>query len=296
MTFKPANPRIGAFGNDEARKKALAAFRRGDVAALVSARPALAAQPIQTGQRIIVPLLGPDGKPIKAGYLEARKLAAAQGGQLPSHVLHDDVLVKLWDTLPEAEKAKLNEYYPAWVRELVAHPAKDGEFVSGSDIVDSKTGWILPWSEVIKLIPASELSGKKKGLFIDPRDIVTERGKTIVLPASIILLHPFIQTSGEAGKVHEATRVPLAIEPQTEEEKRWLIRGDDVRIGLLVRNGSLHGVRRGVGAVCGASNGLGVGVERSESPVPSSGSPVSGSQVSGLGTALPGLSPVPRVR
>lgn len=171
-------------------------------------------------QRMIVPL----GK--NAGYLEARTLAKERGGKLPSNVLHDEYLVR-------SDKWRaISSYYAAWAREVLVYPEKGGRFKEGKDIVDSQTGWILPASYV----PKEAVGRKGVGLFVDPEDVKEENGKVIVHPAgSVIVLSPFIQESGNAGKVDESTRIPLALEADSDIDKRWLWRIDGVGVRPLVR-------------------------------------------------------------
>ncbi|MFH0738066.1 MAG: hypothetical protein V1827_05280 [Candidatus Micrarchaeota archaeon] len=195
----------------------------------------------------------------KAGYLEAQEMAKARGMKLASHVLHDDILVRTdgWK--------RLEGLHPAWMRELVVHPEKNGVFVNGKDVVDSQTGWRLPAKYLTdpRFVDA-DVFRKGVGLFVDPDDVREERGKVIVIPASIVVLHPFIQQNGDCGKVDENTRVPLALEPQSEEEKRWLFRVDGAGVRPLARNrvNLWDGYcRRNVDGNCRPDDGFGVAVE-----------------------------------
>jgi len=193
----------------------------------------------------------------KAGYLEARRMAKERGMKLASHVLHDDILVRTdgWKNVAGL--------YPAWARELVVHPEKDGAFAKGKDVVDSKTCWCLPAKYLTdpRFVNA-DVFRKGVGLFVDPEDVKVERNKVIVIPASIIVLHPFIQNHMDCGKVDENTRVPLAPEPQANLEKRWLFRVDGAGVRPLVRGFDCWNDRvRIVDLNLGHSRGFGVAVE-----------------------------------
>jgi hypothetical protein len=238
-----------------------AAMRRGNLREVLrkpAVEPANGSPQPASGSRMIVPLTDAEGKITKAGYLEARRLAAEKGMKLPSNALHDDYLVMT------DEWQAIRDLYPAWARELIAHPEKDGIFVPGKDIVDSETGWILPWSELVKFAQLSELSGEKKGLFIDPKDIIDDKGRMIVLPATIVVLHPFIQETGDVGTVDMATRIPLEVAPQTDVERRCLFRIVGVGVRPLARGRYGYydyDYRRVVGGNYRPDDGLGVAIE-----------------------------------
>jgi hypothetical protein len=150
---------------------------------------------------------------IRADWLGARKLTKDKGG-LPFHVLHDDCLVR-------TEKwKKMKELYPVRPRETLVYPNTDGKFEKGRDIVDSETGWVVPWSEIAKLVSPESIIGPKVRLFVDPgieeENVQVEKYKgknaVVVHPQSIVSLHPFIQESKTLGKVDEETRVPLEVD------------------------------------------------------------------------------------
>jgi hypothetical protein len=201
----------------------------------------------------------------KAGYLEARRMAKARGMKLASHVLHDDILVRAYDW------RKLDGLYPAWARELVVHPEKDGAFAKGKDVVDSQTDWRLP-AQYLSDPRFVNVDVFRPGisLFVDPADVIEEQGRVVVIPASILVLHPFIQQNRDCGKADETTRVPLATSKESsaqlpEGEKRWLRRIDGVGVRPLVRGQGVHfcgydGRRDVVGNYRPDSN-LGVAVE-----------------------------------
>jgi hypothetical protein len=178
-------------------------------------------------------IMGPDGKVINAGYLEAAKLAAAQGLHLPSNVLHDDYLVgsEKWNELNK------KSYYAAWVREIIAYPEKDGMFEADKDVIDSGTSWTLE----AKHVPAQAIGVKGVGLFIDPEEVKEDNGKMIVIPKTIIVLSGIIQESGGVGQVDPNTRIPLQVDARifaqlAENEKRWFYRISGIGVRPLVRN------------------------------------------------------------
>jgi hypothetical protein len=172
----------------------------------------------------------------KADYLSARRLAGKKGMRLPSNVLHDEYLVN-----PERLKG-VAQIYPAWARELLVYPERDGKFALGKDIVDSETGWCLP---VVYLtnphIVDTDVFRESIGLFVEPADIVIEGDRTIVHPASIVVLHPFIQENGAWGPPDKNTRIPLSYEiDDNGGSKRWLKRIEGVGVRPIVRAGEAH--------------------------------------------------------
>ncbi len=197
-------------------------------------------------------------KIIEAGYTKARAIAAANGMQLPSNVLHDDYLVysQKWKILDE------QGYYPAWAREILAYPAKDGIFEPGKDIVDSKTRWVIPASEV----PQGAFGIKGVGLFIDPEDVCKENGRIIVHPKvnGIIILNGLIQKNDEAGKVDPTTRVPLEVDSKLlsklpDKEKRWFWRISGMGVRPVAR-GYYLSYGRDVDFCCNSGPGSAFGV------------------------------------
>jgi hypothetical protein len=165
----------------------------------------------------------------RLGYVEAFNLVRDKGG-LPSNVLHDDILVR-----SEGWK-QLQGYYPAWAREVLVYPEKNGVFKRGQDIIDGQ--WVFPAS----FIPELAIGQEKVGLFVDLQNVEASENRVVILaePKSVIVLAPFIQNSGELGKVDEATRVPLYVEKDerqflTEDQKRWLWRIDGQAVRPLVR-------------------------------------------------------------
>ena len=168
-----------------------------------------------------------------AGWLKAREALRDKGG-LPSNVLHDDVLVR------SDQWKKLTEYYPAWAREVLVYPAKNGQFRKGEDVVDSfedEAGrkWIFPASS----IPEEAIGRHKVGLFVDPGSVEVTDKKVIISAKSqsAVVLGPFIQDDGLSGIVDDETRVPLESEREpVEDQKRWLYRVKGSGVRPLVRD------------------------------------------------------------
>jgi hypothetical protein len=212
-------------------------------------------------QREIIEYTGKD-----MGYLDGRELVKNKGG-LPSHLLHDNTLVRFdgWKSLNR------KKYYGAWVREINVYPEKDGRFKKGMDVVDAVADskgriWKLPGSA----IPKEAFEVEKPSLFVDPgieseRIRITETEVVIADPVSVTLITPSIQVNAQVGKVDEATRMPLYVddalrEQLTDEEKRWLYRIDGTGVRPLVRDYlAVYGNRRYVLAYCGQDYGYGVG-------------------------------------
>lgn len=166
-----------------------------------------------------------------AGYLEARRIVAERGMRLPSNVLHDDYLVRTerWE--------EVRKIYPAWGREVLVHPERNGEFARGKDVVDSYTGWRLPADYLANPdFVKADVFRKGIGLVVDPEDVRKDGSMIVVVPASIIVLHPFMQESGTFGKMDQDTRLPLSVYPKKGEEKRGLLRINGVGVRPLARD------------------------------------------------------------
>lgn len=166
----------------------------------------------------------------RAPYLDLRKLAKERGGRLPSNVLLDEYLFS------NNRNSLASVSWPAWAREILAHPRKGGKFPEGRDIVDSDTRWALPASYV----PKEAFGREGVGLFIDPEEITEERGRMIVHPGKISVLSPFIQECGNEGKMDEETGIPLMAEAASRGERRLLWRIDDIVIRPILRNDESH--------------------------------------------------------
>jgi len=181
--------------------------------------------------------------------------------RLASNVLHDDYLARTdkWKGLERA--------YPAWGREILVHPESDGIFVKHRDVKDSDTGWRLPSNYLENLMHAGvDVFRKGICLVIDPEDVLVERGGITVIPASIVVLDHFIQKGGERGKVDDATRIPLAVRPETDAETRWLYRSGGVGVRPLARcdEDDIYGSRRSIMIGCRPEYGYWVAGEAPE--------------------------------
>jgi hypothetical protein len=194
----------------------------------------------------------------RVGWLRARKLTKDKGG-LPSNVLHDNYLVRTQNG------KQISEFYPLWAKELLVYPRINGKFKKGRDIIDSEIRWVIPWSEITRLISPESLIGSKVGLFVDPEDVTVDNRRKIVHPKSAKLLTNFIQEREAVGKVDEETRVPLEVEPGIlenlpDEEKRKLARTKGVGVRPIVRYSGRFGFddKQDV-SVCGGPSGTCVG-------------------------------------
>ncbi len=173
-----------------------------------------------------------------AGYLDAIKLAEGKGG-LPSNVLLDDILMRS-DRANELKKLREADYFPAWAREVLVYPEKNGVFKKGKDIVDAyKDGagrqWIFPCSS----IPIEAIGKKGAALFVDPLNVEVTGSKVIVTaePETVIVLNEFLQTAGW-GKVDKKTKVPLnyaKVDDLPSDPQRYLWRIDGQGVRPLVR-------------------------------------------------------------
>ena len=184
----------------------------------------------------------------RAGYLDARKLAADKGMKLASNVLHDDYLVRTnrWRTAwPYSPYDRMPHW--AWAREVLVYPAPGLEFIKGKDVFDSNTQWCLPAEYLEKKYLKRDLFGRgmfsesNMGLIVDPEDLREEGGRIVVIPASISVLYPFIQKEASSGKVDEETGIPLDRECRTELEKRVLHRWKGNGVVPLARIYDPHG-------------------------------------------------------
>ena len=212
-------------------------------------------------------------------WIDARNAVKDKGG-LPSSVLHDQHLVgsERYAELPR-------NYYPAWAREVLVYPAKNGVFVEGEHVTDAETDsknmqWKVDKEFLVLAHTIKQVFGLTGvSLFIDPgadpANVYEKDGSIWVRPDrgvdSIVVLHNSIQISGNCGKMDEATGIPLEVPKElldklTEDQKRWLykINGAGVRplSRIVYRDGD---DRRDVDAVTGRNGGLGVAyVETSE--------------------------------
>ena len=185
-----------------------------------------------------------------ATYPKAWALAKSEGMRLASLPLVDKLVMEKDKRIKQA----------CWVNELIAHPPKDGQFRTGEDIIDAQTGWKLPWEVAVTFIAATELVRKGIGLFIKPSKDWDGEGQA-VQPASISLIHPFMQLSGW-GKVDPETRIPLEISAEeiarlSYGEQRYLWRLEHSVLRPLVRYGDYY-FRRSVSASYWAPDRIGV--------------------------------------
>jgi hypothetical protein len=230
----------------------------------------------QEKRQIIVPTTS------KAGWLDARELVRTQGG-LPSNKLHDRYLVETDDW------KQIKSLYPAWAREVLVYPEKNGKFQKGKDVVDSSTDgagrqWIIPAS----FIPEQAIGVKGIGLFVDPENVEVDDKKVVITSKSIIVLTPFMQVDGW-GKMDEATRVPLALQQDSDDSNnRYLWRIDGIGVRPLVRGHWYDDWdnRRDVDAGGRHDDGFGVagvGLAQAEPK------PIEASQADGSGVLLKGV-------
>lgn len=202
----------------------------------------------------------------RLGYIDAFNAVRDKGG-LPSNVFHDDELVRSDDW------KQLRSYYPAWAREVLVYPEKNGVFKKGRDAEDAITDnanrkWILPAS----CIPKEAIGVKGVALFVDPEsvEVYGERVAIISKPESIIILTPFMQTDGW-GRMDARTRVPLALPRDADElNNRYLWRIDGTGVRPLVRGWGAFGFsdRRNVIASYGQDLAFGVGSVGREATAP----------------------------
>lgn len=202
----------------------------------------------------------------KLNYIDAWNAATAQNKRLVSHTLHDDYLVMsdLWKTIQDV--------YPAWCREWLVYPEKDGVFELGKDVVDTLVLNNEKWRVIFPAsrIPPQALSTKGVGLFVDPIHVEADANKKqLFLHAnpspvlqSIIILNNFLQENGW-GQADANTRIPLSVPKDVlntlaDNQKRylWRVSGNGVR--PLARYYNNIGNDRYVGAIDGICRVLGV--------------------------------------
>jgi hypothetical protein len=171
----------------------------------------------------------------KLNYIEAWNAAKAQNKKLAPHALHDDYLVMSdhWKTIQNV--------YPAWCREWLVYPEKDGMFTSGKDIVDTHELNGEKWRVIFpaSYIPQQALGIKGVCLFVDPSGIVVDStGKELIVHTSlqsVIVLNNFLQENGW-GQADANTRIPLSVPEDVldtllDNQKRylWRVSGNGVR-------------------------------------------------------------------
>lgn len=140
---------------------------------------------------------------VKAGYLETQKILRERGLGFPSHPLVDRCLME-----GPKEYKELADHVR--VKELLAYPGRKEVFRRGEDIVDARTGWIIPHSEV----PREAFGEGFIGLYIVPE--MEERGESVIVhPKSAVVRHNIFPASffafflrGERGVVDDDTKIP----------------------------------------------------------------------------------------
>lgn len=142
---------------------------------------------------------------IETGWIESRELTRERGG-LPSNLDHDDVLVysEEWRALFQCR------YYPAWAKEVIVHPAKDGTFKRNGDVANLRKDekgriWTLPES----YLPEFVIGREKVGLVVDPDAVEVTNERVVIHPKSIFVIAPFMQNDREYGIAEKATGIPV---------------------------------------------------------------------------------------
>lgn len=144
------------------------------------------------------------------GYLMAMQVAKERGKQLPSI------------RIPGGKKL-------AWRREILVFPPKKCTFREG-DITDSASFWTVPAS----FVPKEALGRTRVGLLLDPGELenieVRKHGSAVIHPLSVALLSPpsspFLQKDNASGKIDPATGIPVALKPDSEDERGTLVRSE----------------------------------------------------------------------
>jgi len=169
----------------------------------------------------------------KADYLTGRKLLEARGMRMAGHALLDEHISRFY------RPGDSHWLLPAWARELIVHPEKNGKFRKGEDVIDPQSGWCLPACYLSDPNHVDkDVFRRGVGLFVEPEEIKAQNGRVVVIPASIIVLSPFIEDASESGitgKADEATRIPLAVEIDDDSERRILMRKDAIAVRPLLR-------------------------------------------------------------
>jgi hypothetical protein len=169
---------------------------------------------------------------MKKGHLEAGRELKKRGLDFPSHPLVDGYLMER----PRRDGGALELLFR--VKELLAYPKKKGVFERGKDIIDRKTGRIIPCSEV----PQEAFGEKFIGLYIVP-EIVEKDGRVIVHPESVVV-RPGVVASfwkGNVGRVEDFTRIPNVPPLWGKREQ-----GNEGRVLHLKGRGGIFGIVRGV--------------------------------------------------
>ena len=135
--------------------------------------------------------------------MEAHKELRSRGLEFPSHLLMDKCLMEgpKKHTGPESE-------IMVRAKELFAYPERKGVF-GRWDIIDPKTSWLIPQSEV----PPEAFGERFVGIYIVPREFEEIRSIVVVHPELVVVRHgvkPNI-LGGYLGVVDDSTKIPDAL-------------------------------------------------------------------------------------
>jgi|GEM_PF-6785293 len=125
---------------------------------------------------------------MRASHLKCRRTILDMGLGLPSNVLldgflNDPNLINEHNGIDGYCFSLASEFFPTYARELLVHPKRGDSFRKGKDIVDSRSGWILP----AEYVPMESVGREGAALFVDPKHIT--EGKTIVVhPESLTVI------------------------------------------------------------------------------------------------------------
>lgn len=145
-----------------------------------------------------------------ASYLQTQKYAANHGKNVASNKSHHEYLNAFKSLDPNDARATIIRSYPAWAGELLAYTTEDGKFKKKQDIKDSKSGWILPYSDIAKLVFNDDpFNTKNIQLLIVPQELAMDKGRLVVVPKSI-LVKPAMNKSGN-GKYDAESGLVLPI-------------------------------------------------------------------------------------
>ncbi|MDE1860954.1 MAG: hypothetical protein KGH72_04535 [Candidatus Micrarchaeota archaeon] len=213
-------------------------------------------------------LIVPTGE--RLGYLEAREMVKERGG-LPSNLMHDETLVgsERWVALQNGLRdGERSGYYEAWAREMLVYPEVGGVFAQGRHVVDAgRDIYGRAWRLAAPCIPEAAIGVQKVALVVDPLVIEVTTGMVTVWadPKVVVVISNFIQVSGQMGKLHEQTGVPLELPDVLTRERlgpdqiRWILRGDGPGVRPISRSSGELGSRKTINAVFGHDEPMGVG-------------------------------------
>ena len=152
----------------------------------------------------------------KLPWAEAFERMKPDGG-IASHVLlgrhlYDDGYRGL---LPPQQRYAIDTLFPLCSGELYAHPAKGERFDKRKDLEDSLAHYVIPLSEITKLVPRSEVRTRKAGLFIKVNRVISEtlagHAISVIYPEEIIIVYPALEESGMWGQVDKKTGMVLEV-------------------------------------------------------------------------------------